>query len=1609
MSETTGQTNQPQGGRKRRPLWARVSFGLAALCLLVLALVIVAAIGFYTLPSLRLPVLRYVLSALDESLPGRLEHGSASWASPGTIEVRDVRWTTDTDTLAASDRLYLQVDVSSLLHRRIRVAELSAEAVDLDVPALQGTLAELSKGKQDTTGTGPTSIPYFRTGIVPSVPAAEIDEVSLGLARVRLPGGRTLQGTARFQADVTKESGGTFVLGPLDLSVRGEETTSLGGSLSLDLGTGTADGRLDLQWEPDWSAALVLESTGPDQFHLRLVDQVRGPTEADVANTPDGSIGLDLDVTLLREGLELRRVDVNGSLQVPPPELLAERPFVPALESFPETGAIVANLETRIEMSPFAANGTVTLEPNRLIETAHVEGGFADGAWKVESFELVSRDATLRGTGSGHGEALLADLRVRLDGPAFLEPWVPEPPDIGVLEADLTARLEGIPKTPRFRLDATAKGSVAETSFEDLTIRAETPALGEQPMDFAASAFTSDVTVDLRGRLDADFSAATVAPVRVREGRKTHPTGTKGPLGDIASAGTGRVDWSNGVTLRDVRVASDFGSARVDATIDTTSRASGRARVEWSELPTFLTTRMDLRAGLIDTLRRGIRRDGPFRIDAEFDSDPARERVRVSADLLLPGLATFEAFLPESTSTEGWGPIRGNVSAHGADWTALEWSVGASADGWLDGLAGSGALKENDVRVDSLTIDTFGAHLRASGSIGDQYDLEVRADVPSLGPIRDHFPVVPDSTDAALALVLQVTGPQERPELTAHGEGAFGMPGLFVPRLVLDLARDGGPLQGSIRLPEGLVTPGAELDRVALVASSRSDSLLPLDLALSANSDDIDARTRLVLHRLEDGWRADVDTLRIRAIEQTLESQVPFQLVAHPESERYEIGGLEMRGSIGELRADGFVEPGDAKLSLVAKLELPPRPRRLSVPREAWPREVEAEIHADGPRELSALVEARGFRLRSETVADLEVRAVSAPEGIELAAFVVADSDSLLRATGLVPGSVQIYPPELSVDRGDLQFDLQANGFPVPVPSPREEVRQERLYLDGTLRVRGTTTDPELSADLRGTFPEWPAMSSIALLARSTFGSVATTSGSSPDASTNLARLETNAAVVRVSSLPESKRGSVTRGIEGDSLLVANLGIPVRVNWQPFAVEFPQDETVEGKISSTNFPLSELTPLLPSNAAASGKVNLRVAVDGKLGDPGLDGSLTARDVVVELADGSRAAASGDLKVSGTGLRPVVRGSVDVKSGVLVVPESTKSLLPVEGQSRLWEAASADSSDGASASGSESAGTASSSEPLVEKQQAEEVAKGDANAREAARSSAASNGSVSSATASNTSNDGSSMKTRSNRTASGRASSRGGRASATPSGLPEIVPDLDVTVDIPGAVWIRGRGLEVELEGNVRVTYEELPILTGTLQARSGHLRLLGRYFEVDSGIVGFYGDDDIDPNLDLSLSTRVDETTVRVDVTGTAKQPDLHLSSDPEMEEGDILSLLLLGRPLDQLDENQTNLLESRARDVAVSYGASQIGSTLSGELGVDLVSVQPTSQGTGNALVIGKYLSPRILLKYEQAIQSSADFLVNLEYLLTRRLRVETFYGRQSQSGAEINWISEY
>jgi autotransporter translocation and assembly factor TamB len=239
--------------------------------------------------------------------------------------------------------------------------------------------------------------------------------------------------------------------------------------------------------------------------------------------------------------------------------------------------------------------------------------------------------------------------------------------------------------------------------------------------------------------------------------------------------------------------------------------------------------------------------------------------------------------------------------------------------------------------------------------------------------------------------------------------------------------------------------------------------------------------------------------------------------------------------------------------------------------------------------------------------------------------------------------------------------------------------------------------------------------------------------------------------------------------------------------------------------------------------------------------------------------------------------------------------------------------------------------------------------------------------------------------------------------------PSIEPNLDVRVVIPGGLWIRGEGLDVELGGELFVRTEQILLISGDLKALRGEYRLLGRVFEVEQGTVQFYGEDELNPALDLSLTTRVEGILFRVSLFGTVQEPELVLSSEPSLAEGDILSYLVLGRSVDDLDQNQVGLLKSRATDIAAVFGTTQLEGELERRLGFDMVSIREGSgREQGSALVLGKYLSPRILLKYEQELGTESNFLFNLEYLLTKAVRLETLAGEE-QSGIEVTWQRDY
>ena len=238
-------------------------------------------------------------------------------------------------------------------------------------------------------------------------------------------------------------------------------------------------------------------------------------------------------------------------------------------------------------------------------------------------------------------------------------------------------------------------------------------------------------------------------------------------------------------------------------------------------------------------------------------------------------------------------------------------------------------------------------------------------------------------------------------------------------------------------------------------------------------------------------------------------------------------------------------------------------------------------------------------------------------------------------------------------------------------------------------------------------------------------------------------------------------------------------------------------------------------------------------------------------------------------------------------------------------------------------------------------------------------------------------------------------------------------DLRVVLSSPGNFWLRGRGLDVEMAGDLRLAWSgAVPVVVGDLEAQQGTLKFLGRIFTIERGRVTFVGDPESDPALDLKLTTRLQGVTYAVELSGPAARPTLALTSSPEMGEGDIVSNLLFGKPLNDLDGGQQNLLRDRATQIAAAYGAARLQQQLGGALGVDMIAYnQASEQDRGDSLLIGKYLSPRVLLKYEQRLDRANAFFVTLDYTLSRTFQLETTVGQgpEAASGAELKWGRDY
>ena len=256
---------------------------------------------------------------------------------------------------------------------------------------------------------------------------------------------------------------------------------------------------------------------------------------------------------------------------------------------------------------------------------------------------------------------------------------------------------------------------------------------------------------------------------------------------------------------------------------------------------------------------------------------------------------------------------------------------------------------------------------------------------------------------------------------------------------------------------------------------------------------------------------------------------------------------------------------------------------------------------------------------------------------------------------------------------------------------------------------------------------------------------------------------------------------------------------------------------------------------------------------------------------------------------------------------------------------------------------------------------------------------------------------------------------GRRAAKTPP-PPDATPiKLALDVRAPQAIFVRGRGLDAEMSGQLTVGGSpSAPAVIGGFTMRRGTFSLGSRRLTFSKGIVTLDNLNTIDPRLDFLATTTANSTTIGVAITGTSREPKIEITSTPSMPPDEAMALLIFGKPASQLGASELiQVAQALAELAGQSPGEGVLGRLRKG-LGLDQLSIgsssskgEPTGAGAnGVSLEAGRYVAPGVYVGARQgAAGNSSRGVVQLDVF--DNIKVEGDIGANSTGrvGVKAEW----
>ncbi|MEX0316585.1 MAG: translocation/assembly module TamB domain-containing protein [Ruegeria sp.] len=200
--------------------------------------------------------------------------------------------------------------------------------------------------------------------------------------------------------------------------------------------------------------------------------------------------------------------------------------------------------------------------------------------------------------------------------------------------------------------------------------------------------------------------------------------------------------------------------------------------------------------------------------------------------------------------------------------------------------------------------------------------------------------------------------------------------------------------------------------------------------------------------------------------------------------------------------------------------------------------------------------------------------------------------------------------------------------------------------------------------------------------------------------------------------------------------------------------------------------------------------------------------------------------------------------------------------------------------------------------------------------------------------------------------------------------------LDISLLAPQQVFVRGRGLNAELGGNIRIRGTTAAVVpSGQIELIRGVFNILGRRLDLTRGTVTLQGD--LTPYVDFASTNSTSEGTATISIEGPLDGPEVKVTSDPERPSEEALALLLFGNQFTELSPFVIAQMAASLAQLSGVGGDSTKG--LRDSTGADTIDVGADSGGAGR-LGAGAYLGENLYTDFTVNTQGDTEVNLNLD-----------------------------